>query len=432
MTMTATSSSETASSAKSSSTGPVRRIGPGLITGAADDDPSGIATYSQAGAQAGFGLMWTLVLTWPLMVAVQSVSARIGRVTGRGLAFNMCRCFPRPVVFIAVAGLFAANAINIGADLSAMGAAVALLSGRGDVLFAAAFGLGSLLAIVFVPYHRYVGFLRWATLSLAAYVGVVFTTPIDWAGVAVGVAVPRLEFDRQTLTLLVALLGTTISPYLFFWQSSQEVEEVKADANAQPLVRSPRQAGRELTRIRWDTAIGMAASNLVGLFIILTTAATLHATGKTDIESTRQAAEALRPVAGEAAFLLFSLGILATGLLSVPILAASSAFAMGDVCGWKVGLEYKMRQAKRFYAVIAASILIGFAVLLLPIDPIKMLVWAAVVNGVIVVPIVAALMIVASRRDIMGRFVATWPQRLLGWATFVTMAAAAVALFVVL
>ncbi|MBN9536585.1 MAG: Nramp family divalent metal transporter [Alphaproteobacteria bacterium] len=430
--MTATSSSETASSAKSTSPGPVRRIGPGLITGAADDDPSGIATYSQAGAQAGFGLMWTLVLTWPLMVAVQSVSARIGRVTGRGLAFNMCRCFPRPVVFIAVAGLFAANAINIGADLSAMGAAVALLSGRGDVLFAAAFGLGSLLAIVFVPYHRYVGFLRWATLSLAAYVGVVFTTPIDWAGVAVGVAVPRLEFDRQTLTLLVALLGTTISPYLFFWQSSQEVEEVKADANAQPLVRSPRQAGRELTRIRWDTAIGMAASNLVGLFIILTTAATLHATGKTDIESTRQAAEALRPVAGEAAFLLFSLGILATGLLSVPILAASSAFAMGDVCGWKVGLEYKMRQAKRFYAVIAASILIGFAVLLLPIDPIKMLVWAAVVNGVIVVPIVAALMIVASRRDIMGRFVATWPQRLLGWATFVTMAAAAVALFVVL
>jgi len=418
--MTATSSSETASSAKSTSPGPVRRIGPGLITGAADDDPSGIATYSQAGAQAGFGLMWTLVLTWPLMVAVQSVSARIGRVTGRGLAFNMCRCFPRPVVFIAVAGLFAANAINIGADLSAMGAAVALLSGRGDVLFAAAFGLGSLLAIVFVPYHRYVGFLRWATLSLAAYVGVVFTTPIDWAGVAVGVAVPRLEFDRQTLTLLVALLGTTISPYLFFWQSSQEVEEVKADANAQPLVRSPRQAGRELTRIRWDTAIGMAASNLVGLFIILTTAATLHATGKTDIESTRQAAEALRPVAGEAAFLLFSLGILATGL------------AMGDVCGWKVGLEYKMRQAKRFYAVIAASILIGFAVLLLPIDPIKMLVWAAVVNGVIVVPIVAALMIVASRRDIMGRFVATWPQRLLGWATFVTMAAAAVALFVVL
>ena len=207
---------------------------------------------------------------------------------------------------------------------------------------------------------------------------------------------------------------------------------MKADANAQPLVRSPRQAGRELTRIRWDTAIGMAASNLVGLFIILTTAATLHATGKTDIESTRQAAEALRPVAGEAAFLLFSLGILATGLLSVPILAASSAFAMGDVCGWKVGLEYKMRQAKRFYAVIAASILIGFAVLLLPIDPIKMLVWAAVVNGVIVVPIVAALMIVASRRDIMGRFVATWPQRLLGWATFVTMAAAAVALFVVL
>lgn len=410
----------------------LRTLGPGLITGAADDDPSGIATYSQAGAQAGFGLMWTLVLTWPLMVAVQSVSARIGRVTGRGLAFNMCRCFPRPVVFIAVAGLFAANAINIGADLSAMGAAVALLSGRGDVLFAAAFGLGSLLAIVFVPYHRYVGFLRWATLSLAAYVGVVFTTPIDWADVAVGVAVPRLEFDRQTLTLLVALLGTTISPYLFFWQSSQEVEEVKADANAQPLVRSPRQAGRELTRIRWDTAIGMATSNLVGLFIILTTAATLHATGKTDIESTRQAAEALRPVAGEAAFLLFSLGIVATGLLSVPILAASSAFAMGDVCGWKVGLEYKMRQAKRFYAVIAASILIGFAVLLLPIDPIKMLVWAAVVNGVIVVPIVAALMIVASRRDIMGRFVATWPQRLLGWATFATMAAAAVALFVVL
>lgn len=410
---------------------PTRRIGPGLITGAADDDPSGIATYSQAGAQAGFGLMWTLVLTWPLMVAVQSVSARVGRVTGHGLAFNMCRCFPQPVVLAVVAGLFVANAINIGADLSAMGAAVALLSGGGDKLLAIAFGLGSLLAIVFIPYHRYVGFLRWATFSLAAYVGVVFTTPIDWAAVARGIAVPRFDLDRETVTLIVAVLGTTISPYLFFWQSAQEVEDVNCDADAEPLVKRPRQAERELTRIRWDTAIGMAASNLIGLFIILTTAATLHAAGKTDIATTQQAAEALRPIAGPAAFLLFSLGIVATGLLSVPILAASSAFALGEVQGWKVGLECKVGEARRFYGVIAASVVIGLAVLFLPIDPMKMLVWAAVVNGVIVVPIVAAMMIVASRRSIMGRFVASRSQLLLGWATFVAMAGAAAALLVV-
>lgn len=429
---TAMPSPETARSPGNASPGPMKRIGPGLITGAADDDPSGIATYSQAGAQAGFGLMWTLVLTWPLMVAVQSVSARIGRVTGRGLASNMCRCFPRPVVLVAVAGLFVANTINVGADLSAMGAAVALLSGWGEKLFAAAFGLASLLAIVFVPYHRYVGFLRWATFSLLAYVGVVFTAPIDWPAVARGMVLPRFDFDRETLTLLVALLGTTISPYLFFWQSSQEVEDVKDDRDAEPLVRHPEQAQHELTRIRWDTAIGMAVSNLVALFIILTAAATLHAAGKTDIESTQQAAEALRPIAGPAAFLLFSLGIVATGLLSVPILAASSAFAMGDVYGWKVGLEYTVYDARRFYAVIAASILIGLAVLLLPIDPMKMLVWAAVLNGIIVMPIVAAMMIVASRGDIMGRFVASWPQRLLGWATFAVMAGAAVALVVVI
>ena len=406
-----------------------KRLGPGIITGAADDDPSGIATYSQAGAQAGLGLLWTVVLTWPMMVAVQEISARIGRVTGRGLAANMLDVFPRPVVGVLVLLLFFANTINIGADLSAMGAAVKLAVGGSQHLYTLLFALFSLLATVLVPYHRYVNVLKWLTFSLLAYVGIVFTVHIDWGAVAAGALVPRFEKTGETLTLIVAIFGTTISPYLFFWQSSQEVEDEEADPGAGPLVDRPEQASRELNRIGWETMVGMAASNLVAFFIILTTAVTLHATGQTDIQSSEQAAQALRPIAGDAAFLLFSLGIVGTGLLAVPVLAGSTAYAIGEVRGWRIGLEHRLGEARSFYAVIAVSILLGIAVEISPLDPIKALVWSAVVNGVITVPILVAMMIVASNRRQMGKFTATRAQRIFGWLTTAMMAIAALAMF---
>ena len=406
-----------------------KRLGPGVITGAADDDPSGIATYSQAGAQAGLGLLWTVVLTWPLMVAVQSVSARIGRVTGRGLAGNMARVFPRSVVTILVLLLFIANTINLGADLAAMGAAATLVVGGNARLYAVAFAMLSLLAIVFVPYHRYVGLLKWFTFSLLAYVGVVFSVKIDWMAVATGALVPKFDFSGDTLMLIVAIFGTTISPYLFFWQSSQEVEEEKADPEAGPLKSHPEQAARELNRIGWETWVGMAISNLIAFFIILTTAVTLNAAGQTDIQTAEQAAEALKPIAGEAAFLLFSLGLIGTGMLAVPVLAGSVAYAVGEALGWRTGLERPLRRARAFYAVIALAIVLGVAVGFSPLDPIRALVWSAVVNGVIVVPIMAAMMIMAGRRKLMGEFTASRWQVVLGWAATAVMTAAVIAMF---
>ena len=410
-----------------------KKLGPGVITGAADDDPSGIATYSQAGAQTGFGLLWTVVLTWPLMVAVQSVSARIGRVTGRGLAGNMVLVFPRSVVTGLVLLLFIANTINLGADLAAMGAAAKLLTGVGSPHFyTAGFALFSLLAVVFVPYHRYVGLLKWLTFSLFAYVGVVFAVKIDWHAVLMGALVPKFELSGDSLTLVVAVFGTTISPYLFFWQCSQEVEEEEADPDAGPLVDRPEQAHRELNRIGWETWLGMAMSNGIAFFIILTTAVTLHAAGKTDIQTAEQAAEALRPIAGDAAFFLFSLGLIGTGLLAIPVLAGSVAYAAAEARGWQTGLERPLNEARPFYIVIAIAIVLGIAVDFSPLDPIKALIWSAVVNGVIVVPIMAVMMIVASRRKLMGDFVAAPWQRLLGWVATAIMAAAAIAMFIMM
>jgi Mn2+/Fe2+ NRAMP family transporter len=410
-----------------------KKLGPGVITGAADDDPSGIATYSQAGAHGGFGLLWTVVLTWPLMVAVQSVSARIGRVTGRGLAGNMVLVFPRSVVTGLVLLLFIANTINLGADLAAMGAAARLMLAGGSAhLFTLAFAVFSLLGIVFVPYHRYVGLLKWFTFSLLAYVGVVFTVKIDWHAVAVGALLPKFELSGEALTLVVAIFGTTISPYLFFWQCAQEVEEEEADPAAGPLIKRPEQAERELNRIGWETWIGMAISNLIAFFIILTTAVTLNAAGKTDIQTAEQAAEALRPIAGNAAFVLFSLGVIGTGLLAIPILAGSAAYAVGEARGWRIGLERPLNEARPFYLVIAVAIVLGVAVDFTPLDPMKALIWSAVLNGVIVVPIMTAMMIMASRRKLMGDFVAARWQVVLGWAATAIMAAAAIAMFVLM
>lgn len=406
-----------------------KSLGPGVITGAADDDPSGIATYSQAGAQYGTGLLWTVVLTLPLMVAVQSVSARIGRVTGRGLAANMMRVFPRPVLVGLVGLLFVANTVNIGADLAAMGAAAGLVAGGGDQLFTVGFALASLVAVVFVPYHRYVGLLKWLTLSLFAYVGTVFAVQIDWKEVALGALTPRFDFDNESLTLIVAVFGTTISPYLFFWQSAQEVEEEEADPDAARLLDRPEQAPRELRRIGWETWGGMAFSNLVAFFVILTAAVTLHASGKTGIATAADAAAALKPIAGDFAFLLFSAGIVGTGLLAIPVLAGSAAYAVAEARGWQAGLERPPGSARGFYLVIALAIGLGVGVGFSPLDPIKALVWSAVLNGIITVPIMAATMVVASRRSQMGPFTATPGQLVFGWLATAVMAAATVAMF---
>ncbi|MER8530794.1 divalent metal cation transporter [Mesorhizobium sp. M0814] len=408
----------------------IERLGPGLITGAADDDPSGIATYSQAGAQFGMNMLWTMVFTYPLMSAIQMISARIGRVTGHGLAANIGRVFPAWVVTILVALLFIANTINIGADLAAMGAAAKLVLGWGQHTFTLGFAVVSLILQLFIPYHRYVRYLKWLTLVLFAYVGIIFAVHIDWGDVALRTFVPKLSFTGDMITMVVAIIGTTISPYLFFWQASEEVEDEEADAASKPLLKKPSQARYELDRIRWDTYIGMGFSNLIAFFIILTTAVTLHTSGKTEIQTAADAANALRPVAGEFAFMLFSLGIVGTGLLAIPVLAGSAAYAVGESRGWKIGLENKPWQAVGFYTVIGVATMLGIAVDYSPIDPIKALFWTAVINGVISVPIMAAMMVVASRRHEMGPFVATLGQRLLGWAATAIVAGAAVAMFI--
>ena len=344
----------------------------------------------------------------------------------------MARVFPKPVVGVLVALLFVANTVNIGADLAAMGAAAELVVGPGSRYFTIGFAVFSLLAVVFIPYHRYVGFLKWLSLSLFAYVGVVFAVHIDWKAVAVSAVVPRFALTGDALILIVAIFGTTISPYLFFWQSSQEVEDEEADPDAGPLLEHPEQAPGALTRIGWETWVGMGMSNLVAFFIMLTTAVTLNAAGHTDIQTSAQAAEALKPIAGNFAFVLFSLGIIGTGLLAVPVLAGSAAYAVAEARGWRSGLERTPREAMPFYAIIGLAIVLGVAVDCSPLDPIKALFWSAVLNGVITVPIMTAMMIVASRRSEMGQFIASPKQRIFGWLTIAVMAAAAIAMFVLM
>jgi len=404
-------------------------LGPGLITGASDDDPSGIATYSQAGAQFGFGLSWVMLFSWPLMCAIQEISARIGRVTGRGIAGNLKRHYPNPVVYSIVSLLLIANIINIGADLGAMGAALKLLVGGPQLVYVALFGLVSVLLEVFSRYSRYVSVLKWLTLSLFAYVGVAFVVKMPWGEVARSLVIPQITFTPAYMTVVVAILGTTISPYLFFWQAEEEVEEVKERDQAKPLNRAPEQATLEFKRIRIDTWIGMGFSNAVALFIILTTAATLHAHGVTDIQTSAQAAEALRPVAGPLAFAIFALGIIGTGFLALPVLAGSAAFALGETFGWHVGLSRKLSRAKAFYATIAVATLLGVLLNNSPIDPIKALFWSAVINGVVAVPVMGLMMHLSSHRAAMGEFELGRGLKLVGWASTAVMALAAIGLF---
>ena len=404
---------------------PLRQLGPGLITGAADDDPSGIATYSQAGAQFGFSMLWTMVFTLPLMTSIQNISARIGYVTGHGLAANIKRTFPRPVLMAVVGLLLVANTLNIAADFAAMAEALRLLLGGSPHVYAVTFGLASLVLQVFLPYHRYVAWLKWLTLALLAYVAVVFMVHLQWREVAVRIVQPQLPATRDTLLMVVAVFGTTISPYLFFWQAAQEVEDKEAG-----VPHTAAEVRRHLRRIKWDTRIGMAFSNLIAFFIILATAATLHAAGVTDIETSAQAAQALRPVAGDWAFLLFALGIIGTGLLAVPVLAGSAAYAVAEAAGWEGSLSLRLEQGqgRGFYGVIAVATLGGVALCFTPVDPVKELFWSAVLNGVIAVPIMVVMMLLATRASVMGPHVIGRRLRWLGWLATVAMAAVVAAL----
>jgi NRAMP (natural resistance-associated macrophage protein)-like metal ion transporter len=400
-----------------------------LITGAADDDPSGIATYSQGGAQFGYNMLWTLFFTYPLMVGIQIVSARIGRVTGEGLAANIRRCYSPFLLYTIISLLLVANTINIGADVAAMADAVRLLAGGPHALYVIGFGLISMLLQIFIPYRRYVRVLRWLTLALLAYVGVIFAVHIEWSQVLRSLIAPHITFSREYVTTAVAILGTTISPYLFFWQASQEVEEVNADPDAHSLRSAPQQARAHLHRIKIDTYIGMGISNLIAFFIMLTTATTLFQHGMADIQTTAQAAQALRPIAGEFAFLLFSAGVIGTGMLAIPVLAGSAAYAVAGAFGWRKGLDLNLTMGWRFYGIIAASTLIGAGIGLAEVDPIKALYWAAVINGVISVPIMVVMMLMAQRRDVMGPFVVTKRLKYLGWAATAAMAIAVAIMF---
>jgi NRAMP (natural resistance-associated macrophage protein)-like metal ion transporter len=404
-------------------------IGPGLITGASDDDPSGIATYSQVGAQFGFGMTWLMLFSYPLMCAIQEVSARIGRTTGRGVAGNMRRHGHRWLVNPIVGLLLLANIINIGADLGAMGAALRLLVGGPEQLYVALFAVLCAALQIWTHYERYVAVLKWMTLSLFTYVACVLVVDVPWREVVWRTLVPTITFDSASIVAVVAVLGTTISPYLFFWQSSHEAEEEKEDPGAKPLILAPRQSRWQLLRIRVDTYVGMAASNIVGLCIIITTAATLNAHGVTDIQTSEQAAEALRPVAGAFAFAIFAAGIIGTGLLAIPVLAGSAAYAVGEALALPTGLARLPRKAKAFYATIAIATLLGVGINFSPLDPIKALFWSAVINGVVAVPVMAIIMAMAVQPKVMGQFILPLPLRVVGWLATSVMAAVVVAMF---
>jgi NRAMP (natural resistance-associated macrophage protein)-like metal ion transporter len=407
-----------------------QKLGPGLVTGASDDDPSGIGTYSQVGAQFGYALLWTMLVSYPLMAAIQEISARIGRVTGVGIAANLRKYYPKPLLYSVLFVVSVANVFNLGADIGAMGAATQLVVPGKISLFILIFGTGSLAGVLLVPYSTYAKYLKWLTLSLFSYVGVVFFAHVSWPEVLHATLLPQIQLTKEYLTALVAVLGTTISPYLFFWQASQEVEEVRNNPGERPLKSAISQAREQLGRIRVDTYLGMGFSNLVAFFIILTAAATLHAHGITEISTSAQAASALEPLAGRFAFLLFVCGIVGTGLLAVPILAASACYGIGEACRWKTSLERKPGQAVRFYAAITVATLIGLSLNFLHIDPVKALFWAAILNGIVAAPLMAVIMIMASSRKVMGKLVIPSYLKVMGWIATAVMLCACIGVFV--
>jgi NRAMP (natural resistance-associated macrophage protein)-like metal ion transporter len=404
------------------------KLGPGLITGAADDDPSGIGTYSQVGAQFGYGLSWSLLYSLPLMTVIQVVSAQIGSVTGRGIAANLRRHYPRPILLAAVVLLLFANVINLGADLSAMGAVMQLLLGGENVAYTIGFGLVCILLETFLSYRRYAAVLKFATLSLFAYVAVVFAVHVPWGQAIKAVLIPHVEWSAEFATGFVAILGTTISPYLFFWQAAQEIEEEKR-THTKPLYVAPRNAGVEMARIHQDTFIGMSFSNVVAIFIVFAAAATLNVHGVKTIETAAQAAEALRPVAGRFAFLLFAFGIIGTGLLAVPVLAGSAAYAVSEALGRPASLDSRPNRARLFYGTIAATTLAGALLQYAGINPVRALYWSAVINGVLAAPLMALMMLIVTNPRAMGHLTLSRRGAVLGWAATAVMAVATVLFF---
>ena len=398
----------------------LRTLGPGLVTGAADDDPSGIGTHSQIGAQFGYGLSWTFVLSFPLMVAIQQVAAEIGRVTGAGIARNLRLHYPRPVLWAMVLLLLVANVINLGADLAAMGEVLAMVVGGSGAIYTLLFGILCVVLEVALSYPRYSAILKWTTLSLFTYVGVVLVAHVPWGRALQSLLVPEVQLNVAYATAFVAILGTTISPYLFFWQAGQEIEELRRH-HTKPLFKTSRAAGAEFKRIRIDTLTGMAFSTLISLAIVFATAATLNASGIQDIETSSQAAEALRPIAGPYAFALFALGIIGTGLLAVPVLAGSAAYAVSEMAGFPGSLDAKPLSARMFYGTIAATTLAGAALSYVNIDPAKALYWSAVVNGILAGPLMVVMMLIITNPRAMGKVQVSVNQRFFGWVATVVM-----------
>ncbi|MGB4813122.1 MAG: Nramp family divalent metal transporter [Methylophilaceae bacterium] len=396
-------------------------LGPGLTTGAADDDPSGLATYSQAGAQFGASLLWTLALTTPLMIGIQLVSARIGWMTGQGLAVSMCRVLPRWVALGLVALLVFANTLNISADIAAMGAALQLIVGGPEHGYTLVFGLLCAVLPIWLSYETMTRVLKWLTLSLLSYVAVVFMLHVDWEKVLLHTFIPNFENNSHYWMMVVAILGTTISPYLFFWQAAQEAELRQRNKDIDSVVQSVQFMREHLYRMKLDTSIGMIFSNVIAFCVMLATALTLNQHGITDIESTKQAAEALRPIAGNFAFSLFALGIIGTGMLAVPVLAGSAAYAVADVFQWRSGLDHHLSEAKGFYAVLIFATLIGTLVDFTSLDPIKALIYSAVVNGVVAVPIMAVMMWMGGNKLILGNYTLTLRHKVIGWLATLIM-----------
>lgn len=409
-----------------------QKLGPGIVTGAADDDPSGIATYSQVGAQFGFAMLWTMPLTFPLMAGIQEISAWLGRVTGVGIAGNIRRHYSPMILYPLVAFLLIANVINLGADIGAMGSALQMLVGGSALIYSVVFGVISVIAAIRVPYRQYAELLKWSGLVLFVYVATALTVHVPWKPVLMGTFVPSLSLSNSYLTALTAVFGTTISPYLFFWQASLEVQEQEAARDEKPLKRAPKQAPAQLERMRGDTYLGMAFSNVIAFFIILDTAAVLHAHGITDIQTGAQAAEALRPLAGELAFLLFSLGIIGTGLIAIPVLAGSSAYALAEALGWPIGLDRKLHNAKGFYGILFVATLLGVALNFIAINPIKALFWSAVINGVAAVPIMIVMMLMTTNKKVTGSVRLPRLQATIGWIATAAMFAVAASMIVTL
>ena len=409
-----------------------RKLGPGLITGASDDDPSGIATYSQVGAQFGYGLLWVMLFSYPLMAGMQEICARLGRVTGAGIAANMRKHYSAKLLYAVLFLLCTANIFNLGADIGAMGAAAQLLLGGPAapyVLFLAAL---SLLLQMFIRYKRYVNYLKWLTAALLSYVLTAFFAHIDWTHAIRATLLPSLSRDPQSFVALTAVLGTTISPYLFFWQASEEAEDVRVNSHDRPLKRAPGQAFENLRRIKLDTYVGMGFSNLIAWFIILTTAATLHPAGIADIHTSADAAKALEPLAGRFSSILFAAGIIGTGLLAIPVLAGSAAYGVAEAFKWRASLEQTPDNAKKFYAVLAIATLIGLALNFVGIDPIRALFWAAVLNGIVAVPVMVVTMLMSANPKVMGQFTLTPPLRIVGWLATLVMFLSSIGLFAAL